>query len=86
MRVKATAFGECRGKRKPGDEFDFEGKPSLKWMEPLDAAAEKAFSALGWKKPTVAPKAPAAPEKKNPAGDTIKEPPGKGSTGDQNVI
>ena len=53
MKVRATAFGEYNGKRKIGDVFEFEGKPSGKWMEPVDDAARDAFDAAGIK---VAPK------------------------------
>jgi hypothetical protein len=88
MRVKAIAFGEYRGKRKPGAEFEFDGKPSGKWMEPVDDAARAAFKKAGIK---VAPKvepppAPAGGEKTNPTGDAIKSPPGTASTGDKDVI
>lgn len=85
MKVRATAFGFYRQKRRPGDVFDFEGKPSQKWMEPVDAAAIEAFKKAGFKVPAPAPTVPvevSADEK----GGKVK--PGKkgGSTGDENVI
>ena len=94
MRVRATAFGEYRGKRKPGTEFEFEGKPSAKWMEPVDDVARKAFKDAGIK---VAPK-PAAPKvvtspppaaganEKDASADPGAPPAAGGSTGDKNVI
>ncbi|MDA8120984.1 MAG: hypothetical protein M0Z38_00265 [Deltaproteobacteria bacterium] len=89
MRVRATAFGFYLHKRKLGDEFEFEGKPSGKWMEPVDAAALAAFKKAGIKvspKPVALPSLPngkttlagAAVEKGNPAEG--------GSTGDKEVI
>ncbi len=94
MRVRATAFGEYKGKRKPGDEFEFEGKPSGKWMEPVDDAARAAFEKAGIK---VAPKPVPPPSLPNGettlGGDPVdgkdKAPDpgdGGGSTGDKNVI
>ena len=91
MRVRATAFGEYHGKRKVGAEFEFEGIPSGKWMEPVDDAARAAFKKAGIK---VAPK-PAPPAPSFPTGETTlagapveKTAPGSGggSTGDRNVI
>ena len=95
MRVRATAFGEYHGKRKVGAEFEFEGKPSGKWMEPIDNAARGVFKKAGIK---VAPK-PVLPVslpngettlagkavEKGKATDPRATPPG-GSTGDKNVI
>jgi len=49
MKVRAIAFGEYLGKRKIGDVFEFEGKPSDKWMEPVDDAAREAFEKAGIK-------------------------------------
>ncbi len=95
MKVRATAFGEYRGKRKPGDVFEFEGKPSGKWMEPVDDAARAAFKKAGIKvAPKPAPPPPSLPgEETDPAGkaaDNNKAPDAAaaaaGSTGDQNVI
>ncbi len=93
MRVRATAFGEYHGKRKLGEEFEFEGKPSGKWMEPVDDAAKAAFKKAGIK---VAPKPQPPPSlptgKTTLAGtpvDKDKAPDpgtGGGSTGDKNVI
>ncbi|MDA8122311.1 MAG: hypothetical protein M0Z38_07080 [Deltaproteobacteria bacterium] len=96
MRVRAIAFGEYRGKRKPGTEFEFEGKPSGKWMEPVDDAARVAFKKAGLKvppKPVDPPPPPPGGEgdkRKTGAGpdgaaDNAPPPPG-GSTGDKNVI
>jgi len=95
MRVRATSFGEYHGKRKVGAEFKFEGKPSGKWMEPIDDAARAVFKKAGIK---VAPK-PVSPVslpngettlagkavEKGKATDPGATPPG-GSTGDKNVI
>lgn len=93
MIVKATAFGEYRGKRKPGDEFKFEGKPSGKWMEPVDDDARAAFKKAGIKIVPV----PVAPPSL-PGGETTlagaavdkekakKNTPKGGSTGDTEVI
>ncbi|OYV96596.1 MAG: hypothetical protein B7Z62_07875 [Deltaproteobacteria bacterium 37-65-8] len=70
--------------------FEFEGKPSAKWMEPVDDAARAAFKKAGIKvapKPVEAP--PAAPaDDKAKAADPGGEPPAAagGSTGDKNVI
>ncbi len=61
MLVRATAFGEYHGKRKPGAVFEFEGKPSAKWMEPVDDAARAAFEKAGFKvaaKPVPPPSLP----------------------------
>lgn len=98
MRVRAIAFGEYRGKRNPGDEFEFEGKPSEKWMLPVDDAARAAFKKAGFKVP---PK-PVEPPPQSPGGEGDKgkdggAPPRKGnadnappaaggSTGDRTVI
>lgn len=95
MRVRATAFGEYHGKRKVGTEFEFEGIPSGKWMEPVDDAARAAFKKAGIK---FAPKP--VPPVSLPDGETTlagaavdkdKAPdpgaaPAGGSTGDKNVI
>ena len=93
MRVRATAFGEYHGKRKVGAEFEFEGKPSGKWMEPINDAARGVFKKAGIK---IASK-PVSPVSL-PIGETTlagkavekgKAPdPGTtgGSTGDKNVI
>ena len=93
MRVRATAFGEYHGKRKIGAEFEFKGKPSGKWMEPIDNAARGVFKKAGIK---VAPK-PVLPVSL-PNGETTlagkavekgkASDPGTrgGSTGDKNVI
>ncbi len=92
MRVRATAFGEYHGKRKPGAEFDFEGKPSGKWMEPVDDAARAAFKKAGIKVISKPVPPPQGEEKTNAAGDVLKPAPGTeppptgGSTGDKNVI
>jgi hypothetical protein len=90
MKIRATAFGEYHGKRKPGTVFEFEGKPSGKWMEPVDDAARAAFKKAGIKfAPKVEP-LPLKEEKTALSGDVIKDPPDPGasggSTGDKNVI
>jgi len=93
MRVRATSFGEYHGKRKVGAEFEFEGIPSGKWMEPVDAAARDAFKRADIKverKP--APPAPLPSGKTTLAGKAVEKgktrDPGTtgGSTGDKNVI
>jgi len=85
MKVRAIAFGFYRQKRRIGDVFDFEGKPSEKWMEPVDEAAKTAFKKAGLKvAPSMPAKAGGAPAK-NAAGDVLLDPASK-STGDQNVI
>ena len=93
MRVRATSFGEYHGKRKVGAEFEFEGKPSGKWMEPINDVARGVFKKADIK---VAPK-PVSPVSL-PNGETTlagkavekgKAPDpgtGGGSTGDKNVI
>jgi len=93
MRVRATSFGEYHGKRKVGAEFEFEGKPSGKWMEPINDAARGVFKKAGIK---IASK-PVSPVSL-PNGETTlagkavekgKAPDlgiGGGSTGDKNVI
>ena len=95
MKVRATAFGEYHGKRKVGAEFEFEGKPSGKWMEPVDDAARAAFKKACI---MVAPKP--VPPVSLPNGETtlagasvekdkVPDPgaaPSSGSTGDKNVI
>lgn len=84
MKVQATQFGFYLKKRKEGDVFDFEGRPSLKWMAPVDDVAKKAFAKLGWKAPPTPPPAPPVDEKVKPEE---KDPKGTGgSTGDRNVI
>jgi hypothetical protein len=73
VKVRATVFGEYRGKRKPGDEFEFEGKPSGKWMEPVDDAARAAFEAAGIKvasKPVPPPSFPTG--ETTLAGDAVE--------------
>ena len=91
MRVRATAFGFYLHKRKLGDEFEFEGKPSGKWMEPVDAAALAAFKKAGIKlapKPVPPPSLPTGETTLAgaPAGKDKAPDPGAKSTGDQNVI
>ena len=93
MRVRATSFGEYHGKRKVGAEFEFEGIPSGKWMEPVDAAARDAFKRADIKvasKPILSVSLPngettlagkAVEKSKAPDPGTTG-----GSTGDKNVI
>jgi hypothetical protein len=88
MKVRAIKFGFYHHKREPGDVFEFEGKPSELWMEPVDAAAREAFKKAGFK---VAPKPapPTPPSADGEAGSKDKAPDpgtGGGSTGDRNVI
>jgi hypothetical protein len=89
MKVRAIKFGFYHHKREPGDVFEFEGKPSEVWMEPVDDAARAAFKKAGFKfalKP--APLPANAGGKSSAAGST--QDPGAGaaggSTGDANVI
>jgi len=93
MLVRAIAFGEYLGKRKIGDEFEFEGKPSGKWMEPVDDAARAAFEKAGIKVATepVVPAHPAHPARPthpaHPAHPApVEKGKGAGSTGDKSVI
>lgn len=98
---RATAKGYMNrlGLIEPGTEFDYDGKPSPNWMEPVDEEAVKAFRKAGLKvtEPSVripevsgeeagAPKGKAG--KEAPKGKAGKSVPEKlaGSTGDQSVL
>jgi hypothetical protein len=91
MKVRATQFGFYRSKRKVGDVFEFEGKPSGRWMEPVDDAARKAFKKAGI--PFTVPAEPPPAEKKAADPGDEKGPGGvgptggnEGGTGNKNVI
>ena len=95
MKVRAIKFGFYLHQRQPGDEFDFEGKPSEKWMEPVDDAAREAFKKAGFKVQAAPPPASQedgkGPKGKGPKGKGDEKPApagakGAGSTGDQEVI
>jgi hypothetical protein len=89
MKVRAIKFGFYHHKREPGDVFEFEGKPSEIWMEPVDAAALEAFKTAGFKVTPKSAEPPPAGTKRGPAGkkDGVSGAPKKpGSTGDQTVI
>lgn len=82
MKVRAVKFGFYNHQRHPGDVFDFEGKPSIIWMEPVDDAAKKVFAKLGWKEP---PKPKESPPPEKPTGDEPRTLASL-SSGDKNVI
>ncbi len=95
MRVRVNKPGAAPGtvvgfdgtkRRRQGEEFDFKGKPSLLWMEPVDAAAKKAFAEAGWTPPKEAPATEAAPAEEPEKKGVKKGAAGKGGSGDAEVI
>lgn len=91
----ARGYIDKKGILEPGVEFEYSGKPSEKWMAPVDDAAREAFKKAGYKftTPPAAAPAPEGPKGKGPKGKGVGPAGGSPagtkapvSTGDQEVI
>jgi hypothetical protein len=88
----ARGYIDKQGILEPGVSFEYDGKPSEKWMAPVDDAAREAFKKAGFKfTPPPAPPPEEPKGKGKPKGGAGGPPKGTAaggpkSTGDQDVL